>query len=289
MCYYNGNKVTKEEFIRLKHLEKKVASYDFLNRDVINGFDFGTTAILKPHYDKEDFDIVQMEWGFIPDALGWPFIETREQLNNVRRGYKDPRGKWNQGINFLNAVSEEIVKKGKVYRKAALERRCIFLSSGYYEWRHIFPLNKRTGEPLKTAKKYPYRVGQKGKEYCMIAGIWQPWMDADTGETVDTCAMTTTAGTIVTGQIHNSKNRMPKMLTEDLAWEWMFGKLSEDRIIEIAKWQMPWEDTSYYTLAKDFLNSSNPLIEYEYDLKELPPIITPDNPEGIQKGQMELF
>ena len=31
MCYYNGQKVTKEEYIRLKHLEKLVANYDFLN------------------------------------------------------------------------------------------------------------------------------------------------------------------------------------------------------------------------------------------------------------------
>lgn len=143
MCYYNGTKVARQEFIRLKHLEKLVANYKFLDRDVINGFDFGVTAIVKPLEGKEDFDIVPMEWGFIPDPLGWPFIETREQLNNIRKGYKDPKGKWMQGINFLNAVSEEVVKKGKVYRQAALQRRCLFISSGYFEWRHIFPLNKK--------------------------------------------------------------------------------------------------------------------------------------------------
>ena len=48
MCYYNGTKVTRQEFIRLKHLEKLVANYKFIDRDVINGFDFGLTAILKP-------------------------------------------------------------------------------------------------------------------------------------------------------------------------------------------------------------------------------------------------
>src|SRR3982750_514327 len=100
MCYYNGTKVTKAEYIRLKHLEKLVANYSFLNRDVINGFDFGMTAILKPVKDKEDFEIVPMEWGFVPDPLGWPFIETREQLYKVRRGYADARGKWHEGLNF---------------------------------------------------------------------------------------------------------------------------------------------------------------------------------------------
>ncbi len=287
MCYYNGTKVTRAEYIRLKHLEKLVANYKFIDRDVINGFDFGVTAILKPMKDKEDFDIVPMEWGFVPDPLGWPFIETREQLFKVRRGYKDARGKWNEGINFLNAVSEEIVKPGKVYRKAAQERRCIFLSSGYFEWRHIFPMNKRTGEPLKTAKKYPYRVGQKGREYFWIAGVWQEWTDADTGETIDTCALTTTSGNLVTSQIHNSKSRMPTMLTDELAWEWMFGKLDDKRITEIASFNLPWEEISYYTLAKDFLSSHEPWKEHFYP--ELPPIEVPGGEKTVSHGQVELF
>jgi putative SOS response-associated peptidase YedK len=287
MCYYNGTKVTRQEYIRLKHLEKLVANYKFIDRDVINGFDFGVTAILKPISGKEDFEIVPMEWGFIPDPLQWPFIETREQLFNVRRGYKDPRGKWNEGINFLNAVAEEIVKPGKVYRKEAQERRCIFLSSGYYEWRHIFPLNKRTGEPLKTAKKYPYRVGQKDKEYFWIAGIWQEWTDADTGETVDTCALTTTNGNLVTKQIHNSKSRMPTMLTDELAWEWMFGKLDDKRITEIASYNLPWEEISYYTLAKDFLSSHEPWKEHFYP--ELPSLEIPGIEPQAPQGQIELF
>ena len=29
MCYYNGQKVTHAEFIRLKQLEKALAKYDF--------------------------------------------------------------------------------------------------------------------------------------------------------------------------------------------------------------------------------------------------------------------
>lgn len=287
MCYYNGTKVTRDEYIRLKHLEKLVADYTFMDRDVINGFDFGVTAIVKPAEGKEDIEIVPMEWGFIPDPGVWPFWETREQVNLGRRPHKDPRGKSVDGLNFLNAVSEEIVKKGKVYRPAALNRRCIFISSGYYEWRHIFPMNKRTGEPLKTAKKYPYRVGYKGRDYFFIAGIWQEWSDAETGETVNSAALTTTSGNLVTGQIHNSKNRMPTMLTEDLAWEWLFGNLSEQRVQEIASFQLPWEDISYYTLAKDFLSSHEPWKEHYYP--ELPPLDIPGAEAPAPQGQMELF
>ena len=106
MCYFNGQKVSRDEYIRLKHLEKLVANYPFLNRDVQVGFDFGNTVVLKPIEGEQDFELVQMEWGFIPDPLGWPFIETREQLNKVRRGYTDERGRFNQPLNFLNAASK---------------------------------------------------------------------------------------------------------------------------------------------------------------------------------------
>lgn len=287
MCYYNGTKVTRDEYIRLKHLEKLVANYKFLDREVINGFDFGATAIVKPIDGKEDIEIVPMEWGFIPDPLVWPFWETREQVATGRVPHKDHYGNFVDGLNFLNAVSEEILYKNKVYRKAALTRRCLFISSGFYDWRHVYPIGKRTGKPLKTAVKYPYRVMVKGKEYFYMAGIWQQWTDADTGETVDTCSMITTAANLVMEQIHNSKKRMPTMLNDDLAWEWLFGKLEEKRIQEIASFQIPWNELSYYTLQKDFLNAVNPTLPFEYT--DLPSIITPDNPQGLPKGQLELL
>jgi putative SOS response-associated peptidase YedK len=286
MCYYNGQKVSHNEFIRLKALEKIIKRENFLSRDVIVGFDFAPITVLKPIEGKEDFDIVQMEWGFLPDPLRWPFIETREDAFKIRRGYTDARGKFQQPLNFLNAVSEELLQPNKVYRPAALNRRCIILSTGFYDWRHIFPLNKRTGQPLKTAVKYPYRVSVKNREYFWMAGIWEPWTDAATGETVDTCAIVTTQANLVMEQIHNSKKRMPTILTDDLAWEWMFGKLGEKRISEIAGWQIPWQDLSYYTLAKDFLNSSNPLKEVVYP--DLPPLDIP-GAEKLSQGQLEIF
>ena len=69
MCYYNGQKVTHAEFIRLKQLEKAVANYDFLNQDLQIGFDYSLNAVCKPIPGKEDFDIVQMELEFIPHYI----------------------------------------------------------------------------------------------------------------------------------------------------------------------------------------------------------------------------
>jgi putative SOS response-associated peptidase YedK len=265
MCYFNGQKVTRAEYIRLKQLEKLVANYDFLTRDLQIGFDYSMNAVLKPFAGKEDFDIVQMEWGFIPDANKWPFVETREDLIRMRNGYKDANGKFHPPITTLNAVSEELLLPNKIYREAVLKRRCLVLSTGFFEWRHVFPLNKRTGQPLKTANKYPYFITVKGKEYFYMAGVWQPWTDADTGEYVESFAIVTTVANKLMEQVHNSKKRMPTILNEDLAYEWLFGNLDEKSIDKIAKTQYPSEEMEACSIAKDFREVLEPTKPFEYE------------------------
>ncbi|MES2429290.1 MAG: SOS response-associated peptidase family protein [Bacteroidota bacterium] len=260
MCYYNGVKVTRAEFIRLKSIEKAVAKYDFLNKPLHIGFDYNNIPVLKRIAGEEDFDIVEMEWGFLP-----PYIKTREEAHRMRIGYKKDDGQFQVPILTLNAMSEEMLLPRKIYRQAALERRCLILSTGFYEWRHIFPANKKTGLPVKTAVKYPYHIGVKDKEYFFIAGIWTPWEDKTTGEFVETVSIITTAANKIMEQIHNSKKRMPTILTEDLAWEWLIGDLSEVRISEIAKFQFPSEQMKACTIAKDFREALDPLEPFNYE------------------------
>ena len=260
MCYYNGQKVTKEEKIRLQNLEKLIANYDFLDRDLQVGFDYSMNVVLKPVEGKQDFDIVLMEWGFIPH-----YLKTREDVFKMRNGYKDPSGNFRPPILTLNAVCEELLLPGKIYRDAALKRRCLVLSTGFFEWRHIHRINKRTGQPNKTADKYPYYITVKNKSYFYMAGIWQSWTDKATGETVDTFAIVTTKANKLMEQVHNSKKRMPTILDEDLAWEWMFGDLDEKRILEIAATQFPAEQMQACTIAKDFRAILEPTKPFEYE------------------------
>jgi putative SOS response-associated peptidase YedK len=265
MCYYNGQKVTREEYIRLKNLEKAIAAYDFLKSDLHIGFTFGPHAVIKPSENTQDFDLVQMEWGFIPSPDRWPFMRTREDVTKVRNGYMDATGRFQQPMNFLNAIGEELLLPNKVYRDAALHRRCLVISTGFFEWRHVHGINKRTGQPKKTAEKYPYYISVKEKEYFFIAGIWQPWTDESTGEYTETVAIVTTKANELMKQIHNSKERMPTILNEDLAWEWMFGNLSEDRITELATTQFPSNQMQACTIAKNFREQLEPTKEFAYE------------------------
>lgn len=263
MCYYNGQRVSRSEYIRLMELEKAVRNYDFLNKDIQEGFAYGKSAVLKPNDVKSNFDIVQMEWGFIPS-----YLQTREDVKKMRTGYKDTNGKYQQPLITLNAKGEELLLPKKMYRQATLQRRCLVLSTGFYEWRHIFPKNKRTGEPLKTAVKYPYYINLKDQEYFYMAGIWQPWTDRQSGEQVDTVSIVTTDANYIMKQVHNSKNRMPTILNDELGWEWMMDEIPEDRITEIATTQYPTELMQAYTIDKDFRTSVEPTTGFTYE--ELP-------------------
>lgn len=268
MCYYNGQKVTHAEFIRLKGIEKAVASYGFLNRDLHDGFAYGNVAVVQPVKGERDFDVVQMEWGFIPDTWFGRPLDTRAKVAEWRNGYKNPSGVWVQGITTLNAIGEEMLLKNKIYRDSALNRRCLVLSSGFFEWRHHFPENKRKpGTFVKTALKIPHYITVKDRPYFFMAGIYKPWTDKETGETVNTVSICTTAAPEghLMAKVHNSKLRMPTILIEDLAYEWIFEPMSEDRITEVGTTQFPSDQMTACTIAKDFKEQLEPAKPFVYE------------------------
>lgn len=258
MCYYNGVKVSRTEYIRLKNFEKAVADFDSLSTPLHIGFNYSNVPVLKRIEGELDFTLVQMEWGFLPS-----YIKTRDAAKRFREGYKKPNGEWQQPITTLNAMSEEMLLPGKMYRDSALNRRCLFLSTGFYEWRHIHPISKKTGKPLKIAEKYPYRIGLKESEIFYIAGFYTPWTDESTGEHIETCSMVTTEANDIMGQIHNSKFRMPTILTEELACRWLFDDLTEKEITQIGRYQFDSNKMEAYTVSKDFRTAEEPALPVE--------------------------
>lgn len=263
MCNYNGRIVSRWEYIRLMGIEKQLQELS-LPTGSVSGFDYSDWPIIVPTADKKDFDVVGMEWGFLPDSWYGKPIDTREKANRFRRGYYDAAGKFVPGITTLNATSEELLKTGKIYREAALHRRCLLVSPGFYEWRHIFPLGKK-GQPLKTAVKYPYRIHLRDQPLFTMAAVYKPWTDKETGETVNTFAIVTTEANALMEQVHNSKKRMPTILPDKLATDWLTGNLTEAEIQEIARYQYPAEEMTAYTIAKDFREIAEPDAAFEYE------------------------
>jgi len=256
MCYYNGQKVTRAEFIRLKAIEKSIRKYNFLNVGVHNGFNYSPCAILVQSEDGKDFDIVQAEWGYVPG-----FIKTRAEANIFRAKY-----------TTLNFKSENLFVKedGKrsMWADAAKNRRCLVLSTGIVESRHIPKIGKK-GQELKETIKYPYQVGVKDHEYFYLPGLYNEWLDPETSQFVMTVAFGITDSNHVMSQIHNSKKRMPSILTEDLAWEWLMEKPTDERLSQIARTQIPSRLLEFCTVDRDYRTTleATPL-----DYPELAPI-----------------
>lgn len=247
MCNFMGVRVTKIQFIKLKQLESALGTWVALDelQKMKDGFTYSNSLIIRNN-GKQDIEVVMAHWEFIP-----PWIKTMDELKAVRK----------QGIPWLNATSEKLLDS-KLFRSAALKRRCLVLATHFFEWRHHTP------EGEKKTKAYPYLIELNDADYFYMAGIWQPWTDKETGETMDTFAIVTTRANSFMSEIHNSKKRQPTILNEDLAWEWIMEDLPEDRIREIAAYQLPAEHFRAHTIAKDFKTTVDPLAAFEYE--ELP-------------------
>ena len=259
MCFHNGIDVNRATHIQLNKQEKSIADYALnLQMPHANGFDYPQWPVLKPIAGGTDFVPCMMHWEFIPSYIrGW------EAVLHFRKGGLNPRtGKKDIPHNTLNAIGEEVLNK-PTYQQAALQRRCLVLSSGFYEWRHFTPTGGKD-----TA--YPYYISCKEREYFFMAGIWNPWVDQESGEVVESFAILTTAANHMMAGIHNKKKRMPVILPENEAAEWIRDDLSRDRIAALATFSVPDNILNAYTIRKDFRLLEEPREPFEYP--ELPPI-----------------
>jgi putative SOS response-associated peptidase YedK len=141
MCYYNGIKIPREEFIRIKEIQKELKELSVI-RPMQSGFDYSDWPIVKPKAGVKDFDVEMAHWEFVPF-----WIKNGMQLAESRKKF-----------TTLNATCENMLES-KMYREAALKRRCLVLSSGFYEWRHYKP------ESAKKDIAYPYYISLPGKSF----------------------------------------------------------------------------------------------------------------------------
>jgi putative SOS response-associated peptidase YedK len=262
MCYYNSIKVTREEYNQLKELEKVIA---FLNEDfaIHKGFDYGDFPVIRPIAETHETERVKMQWGFLPD-----YLQTKEQVKRFRSGYKDETGKYHKPYSTLNAISEELLSK--MFKDAALHRRCLIPSHGFYEWMHVKVIGK-SGKLLKTEQTFPYLIRMRNEDEFYMAGIWNPFFDTETKMTTNTFAIVTTSANTLMKQIHNSKERMPTILPGNLAEAWLYHDLSDQEIVDIANYQCASAEMIATPLNKQFLKSENPHAPIVY--KEVPELV----------------
>lgn len=184
MCFYS--KLSKKAVELEKRFKASMSNPElFTGSEIINGFSFP----LNPVITNEDPNSIKLfNWGLIPN---W----SRDK--EIRK-------------NTLNARVETIQEKASF--KNCVQNRCLILADGFYEWQWQDELGK---------KKQKYLIHLPNNEAFAFAGIYSKWVDKQTGELVNTYSMVTTEAKGLMLEIHNSKKRMPIILSPSNEQDWL--------------------------------------------------------------------
>lgn len=250
MCYYNTIKISQRDLVKMKGIELPLLDYE---RPVQSGFEFRSWPIIRPTTDRKNLRVDLVHWEFIPES-----VHDIEALQQAR-----------QKFTWLNAKAENLFKndsgRPSMWAPAARARRCLVLSSGFFDFRHVPKIGAK-GQPLSSTHSIPYFITLKNRPpFFYMAGIWQEWTNHERGESADTFAIVTTAANRLMEQIHNKKKRMPTILPEDLAARWLKTGISEKEIQSIGSYQIPENEMIAWPVAKDMLNQHDPSAEVHYD------------------------
>jgi len=135
--------------------------------------------------DSGERELVTLRWGLVP------FWAKESSIGN----------------RMINARAETVAEKPS-FRTAYRKRRCLVLADGFYEWR-------KEGDG-----KTPYFISPASGDPFAFAGLWEDWTDKETGESLQTTTLVTTAANPFMAELHQ---RMPVVLVPGTADRWMAG------------------------------------------------------------------
>lgn len=158
-----------------------------------NGFSFPFMPLIGS--DKRG-SIQSGQWGLIP---AW--TNDLEQANMLR-------------AQTLNAKSETVFEKPS-FKNSILKQRCLIPVTGFYEW-----------QTQANKTKLPHYVYLPKQTVFSVAGISADWFSTGEKKWYRTFSILTTEANILMEQIHNSKKRMPCILSKDQEENWIKPELS---------------------------------------------------------------
>ena len=127
------------------------------------------------------------------------------------------------GNRMINARAETITEKPS-FREAFRNRRCIIPASGFYEW-----------QKTEKGAKQPFYFYLKEREVFGFAGLWEEWIDKESGELLETCTIITTEANEVLKPVHD---RMPVILKPEDYDQWL--DLKEKNTDKLQKLLVPY-------------------------------------------------
>jgi putative SOS response-associated peptidase YedK len=118
------------------------------------------------------------------------------------------------GYKMINARAETLDEKVS-FKQPFLQKRCIILCDGFYEW-------KKQGK-----EKQPFRFIMKDRRPFAFAGLWERW---DKGEKpLYTCTIITTTPNELTKDVHD---RMPVILPPETYNQWLDREFNDTEVLK---------------------------------------------------------
>lgn len=200
MCYTIQKNLTRTE------LEKRFGSKFKANRPYspgkrVSAFSLPDVPVVTSVVPDE---ISLLTWGLIPF-----WVKDSYNAAQIR-------------IKTFNARSESIQEKPS-FRHTIEKQRCLVLTDGYYEWQH------------QGKEKIPYFIRLKEDIAMPMAGLYDKWTDRETGEILQTFTIITTAANSMLEKIHNTKKRMPVILSGEAEKVWQDPETSQEKALELLK------------------------------------------------------
>ncbi len=135
----------------------KIRNYDNLKKkEYINGFSFPKTPVIA----NNKLDTIQhFQWGLVP------FWAKDDSIKKYT----------------LNARIETL--KEKPSYKNSVNKRCLIVANGFYEWQWL---------DAKGKKKQKYLISLADNKLFAFAGIWSEWLNKKTSEIISSYSIVTT-------------------------------------------------------------------------------------------------
>lgn len=193
-----------------KKAKEAIREYLNSNEGVQMKIDFNEDFYLVSGFSHPKLPLIRQgvielsEWGLIPS-----FAVNEEKANELAN-------------MTLNARSDTIREKPS-YKKAINTQRCVLVVDGFFEWRH------------ENNKKIPYYIYPKDETVFYLGCIYSSWVNKVSGEVRDTFSIITTEANPLMEYIHNSKKRMPLILSKDEIAVWIDPSTSQKVVDELMK------------------------------------------------------
>lgn len=95
--------------------------------------------------------------------------------------------------------------------------------------------------------KQPFYFYLKGKEIFGLAGLWEEWLDKQTGEVTETCTVITTEANDVLKPVHD---RMPVILKSNSYEKWLDTKIKDTSKLQNLLVPYPADEMSSHTVSR---------------------------------------